>query len=111
MDTSGDESPKFVVDWRGREGRSDLCGIIVDELLVVLSGKRKAPAVVPPRLVRVEIWAFARRSPFVPWAGFDLLSLPPIGGRRATWLPPIVDQLGLKKQHWRFAGRKRPIDS
>jgi hypothetical protein len=63
--------------------------------------------------VRAEIWAFARRTPFVPWTGFDLLSIPPIAIRRGEWLPRIVDaldRLGLKKQHWRPAGRKRPID-
>ena len=63
--------------------------------------------------VRAEIWAYARRTPFVPWAGFDLLSVPPIAIRRAEWLPHIVDRLdrlGLKKQHWRPGGRKRPIE-
>ena len=63
--------------------------------------------------VRAEIWAYARRTPFVPWTGFDLLSTPPIAVRRATWLPHIVDRLdrlGLKQQHWRPAGRKRPIE-
>lgn len=63
--------------------------------------------------VRAEIWAFSRRGPFVPWAGFDLLSCPPIAIRRATWLPRIVDRLerlGIKQQHWRSVGRKRPLD-
>ena len=63
--------------------------------------------------VRAEIWAYSRRTPFVPWAGFDLLSIPPIAIRRAEWLPHIVDRLdrlGLKKQHWRPVGRKRPIE-
>jgi len=63
--------------------------------------------------VRAEIWGFVRRGPFVPWTGFDLLSLKPIAVRRTGWMPRIVDRLdrwGLKKQHWRPAGRKRPID-
>jgi len=65
-------------------------------------------------VVRVEIWAFSRRTPFVPWSGFDLLSLGPIAHRRAVWLARIVDRLdrlGLMKQHWRHAGRRRPIDA
>ena len=65
------------------------------------------------RPMRAEIWAYARRTPFVPWAGFDLLSCLPIAIRRAEWLPHIVDRLdrlGLKKQHWHSAGRKRAID-
>jgi hypothetical protein len=63
--------------------------------------------------VRAEIWAFARRSPFVPWTGFDLLSLRPIAIRRASWLHAIVDRLdrlGILRQHWLSAGRRRPID-
>jgi hypothetical protein len=63
--------------------------------------------------VRVEIWAYSRRPPFVPWTGFDLLSWGPIATHRASWLPHIVDRLerlGMAKQHWRPAGRRRPID-
>ena len=64
--------------------------------------------------VRVEIWAFSRRTPFLPWTGLDLLSWKPLAIRRADWLARIVDRLdrlGLKKQHWLPAGRRRPIDS
>jgi hypothetical protein len=61
--------------------------------------------------VRVEIWAYSRRTPFVPWTGLDLLSVQPLAIRRAQWLTGIVDRLdrlGLMKQHWRPAGRRRP---
>ena len=63
--------------------------------------------------VRAEIWAYSRRTPFVPWTGFDPLSWGPIAIRRASWLPHIVDRLdrlGLVKQHWRPAGRRQPVD-
>jgi hypothetical protein len=63
--------------------------------------------------VRVEIWAFVRRTPFIPWTGFDLLSWAPIAIRRTSWMLNIVDfldRLGIKKQHWRSVGRRRPID-
>ncbi len=63
--------------------------------------------------VRVEIWAYARRSPFVPWTGFDPLSWRPIAIRRAEWLVSIIDWLakrGLRVQHWRPVGKRRPID-
>ena len=63
--------------------------------------------------MRAEIWAFARRTPFVPWTGFDLLSWKPIAVRRAAWLNRINDRLdraGVKKQHWQPAGQRRPID-
>jgi hypothetical protein len=64
-------------------------------------------------VVRVEIWAYSRRTPFLPWAGLDPLSLEPIASRRADWLSAIVDRLdrlGIMKQHWRPAGRRNPID-
>jgi hypothetical protein len=63
--------------------------------------------------VRAEVWAFVRRTPFLPWTGFDPLSWKPIAIRRANWLAGIVDRLerlGLKKQHWVPAGRRRPSD-
>lgn len=58
--------------------------------------------------MRVEIWAFCRRSPFLPWTGLDLLSWNPVALRRGEWLQHIVDWLdrrGWMKQHWKPAGR------
>lgn len=58
--------------------------------------------------LRIEIWAYSRRSPFLPWTGLDLLSWKPIAVRRADWLQKIVDWMdrrGLAKQHWQSAGR------
>lgn len=63
--------------------------------------------------LRVEIWAYCRRTPFLPWTGADPLSWRPIAWRRAQWLGTVVDRLdrlGLVKQHWHLAGRRRPID-
>lgn len=60
--------------------------------------------------MRIELWAYCRRSPFLPWTGFDLMSLQPIAIRRAQWMGSIVDWLdvrGWKKQHWRRAGAWR----
>jgi hypothetical protein len=60
--------------------------------------------------LRVEIWAYSRRSPFLPWTGFDLLSWRPIAIRRAEWLGSIKDWLdrrGWAKQHWRPSGSWR----
>lgn len=59
--------------------------------------------------VRVEIWAYCRRNPFLPWTGFDLFSWRPIAQRRAQWLGSLLDWLdrrGWKKQHWRRVGPK-----
>ena len=58
--------------------------------------------------MRMELWAFSRRSPFLPWTGLDLLSWHPIAIRRAQWLQSIVDWLdrrGWATQHWQPAGR------
>ncbi|QNM82769.1 phytanoyl-CoA dioxygenase family protein [Sphingomonas sabuli] len=67
----------------------------------------------PQPSVRVEIWAFARRSPFLPWTGLDLFSKGPFRRRRAPLLMGLLDRLdrlGLARQHWRESGDKRPLD-
>jgi len=64
--------------------------------------------------IRVELWAYARRSPFVPWTGFDLFSWRPIAIRRADWLSLIIDwaaRRGWIIQHWKLVGKRRPIDA
>lgn len=62
--------------------------------------------------LRIELWAYSRRSPFLPWTGLDLLSWRPLAIRRAEWLAGIVDwldQRGWKKQQWRRAGAWRTV--
>jgi len=60
---------------------------------------------------RVEIWSYARRNPFLPWLGGDLLSLPGLAERRVGWLwafrDRFEDRLG---QPWRPVGKRRPLD-
>jgi len=63
--------------------------------------------------VRAEIWAYARRTPFLPWTGLDILSWTPLAVRRANMLYRMLDtldRLGIRKQHWRPGGRKHPLD-
>lgn len=63
--------------------------------------------------VRAELWAYRRRSPFLPWTGMDLLSLPGLALRRAQWAYGLVDWLdrrGLKQQHWSRAGLTKALD-
>jgi hypothetical protein len=63
--------------------------------------------------VRAEIWAYCRRSPFLPWTGLDPFSWGPLAMRRAGWLFAILDRLdrlGLRPQHWRPAGRRNPLE-
>lgn len=63
--------------------------------------------------LRVELWAYSRRTPFLPWAGLHLMSWRPLAIRRAGWLASLVDRLdrlGLMKQHWLRVGAKAPRD-
>lgn len=58
--------------------------------------------------VRVEIWAYARRNPFLPWVGLDPWSLPGLRGRQAPLFWGALDgleKLGLGRSPWRKAGR------
>jgi hypothetical protein len=60
--------------------------------------------------MRIELWAYCRRSPFLPWTGLDLLSWRPIAIRRAEWLGAIMDWLdrrGWMIQQWRRSGAWR----
>ena len=62
---------------------------------------------------RVEIWAYGRRNPFLPWTGLDALSLPGIAERRipAIWRWfDLRERLGLRGNPWRRAGMLKPLD-
>ncbi|MBD2841047.1 phytanoyl-CoA dioxygenase family protein [Erythrobacter rubeus] len=60
---------------------------------------------------RVEIWSYARRNPFQPWVGGDVLSLRGIAERRIGWLwafrDRFKDQIG---QPWQPVGKRRPAE-
>ena len=63
--------------------------------------------------VRVEIWTYGRRNPFLPWTGLDLGSVPGIAERRIPWMWEARDFLakrGLGAQPWQDVGRLRPQD-
>lgn len=56
---------------------------------------------------RVEIWAYARRNPFLPFVGLDPWTLSPLKGRQAPIFWSLLDRLekfGLGKSPWRAAG-------
>lgn len=62
--------------------------------------------------VRVEIWAYGRRNPFLPWTGLDPLSLPGIAERRVPMMWKARDRLKrLMGQPWRDVGDKTPTES
>jgi hypothetical protein len=59
--------------------------------------------------IRIEIWAYGRRNPFLPWTGFDPLSLSGIAERRVPWLWAARDRLATQiGQPWRDVGVKTP---
>jgi hypothetical protein len=63
--------------------------------------------------VRVELWAYCRRNPFIPWVIASPLSCGPVGRRQAQWLNSLLDfldRVSLRKQHWRAVGRRCPVD-
>jgi hypothetical protein len=60
---------------------------------------------------RVEIWAYGRRNPFLPWTGFDLGGLPGLAPRRVPLYWAFRDRF--RKwvgQPWADVGLKRPAD-
>jgi hypothetical protein len=60
---------------------------------------------------RVEIWAYGRRNPYLPWVGFDPLSVRGITERRIGWRWQLRDRY--KKwvgQPWRSVGRKTAFE-
>ena len=62
---------------------------------------------------RVEIWAYGRRNPFLPWTGLDPLSLPGIAEARVPLLWKMLDKgqaLGIMRNSWVDKGLKRPLD-
>ncbi|TZG24179.1 phytanoyl-CoA dioxygenase family protein [Sphingomonas montanisoli] len=63
------------------------------------------------RSTRIELWAYSRRNPFLPFSGLDPWSLPGIAERRIPllWLTHDIYK-PLIGQAWAKAGRKRPGD-
>jgi hypothetical protein len=60
---------------------------------------------------RVEIWSYGRRNPFLPWSGFDPLSLPGIADRRAPVAWAVRDRFrDIFGQPWLDVGLKTPAD-
>ena len=63
------------------------------------------------RSTRIELWAYNRRNPFLPFTGLDIGSIPGIAERRIPlrWLTHDIWK-PLIGQPWAKAGRKRPGD-
>lgn len=69
----------------------------------------RGPSVRPS--ARVEIWAYGRRNPYLPWTGLDPLSLPGIAERRISYLWRFRDRWKrFVGQPWRDVGDKSPTE-
>lgn len=56
---------------------------------------------------RIEIWAYSRRNPFIPWTGLDPFSFPGVAERRIPALWAMRDRWpGLLGQPWKPVGLK-----
>jgi hypothetical protein len=55
------------------------------------------------RSLRVEIWAYGRRSPFVPWAAFDAWTGAALARRSLIgWrFGDLLERTGIKRHRWR----------
>ena len=62
---------------------------------------------------RVEIWAFGRRNPFLPWTGLDPWSVDALGLRKPLlyWKSvDLLEGLGLARQRWHARGAISAFD-
>lgn len=61
---------------------------------------------------RVEIWAYGRRNPFLPWLGLDPWNLPGANERRVSAYWRLRDRYArLIGQPWRNVGNKSAFDA
>jgi hypothetical protein len=62
---------------------------------------------------RLEIWAYGRRNPFLPWLGFDIAGMPMIKGHAVPLYWAAVDlaeRLHLGANPWRKTGVTSPVE-
>ncbi len=63
--------------------------------------------------MRVEIWSYSRRNPFVPWTRFDLTSLPLLKGNAAAigwWFLSLINRLRPETAQFRSVAGVAPGD-
>lgn len=61
--------------------------------------------------VRVEIWAYGRRNPFLPWLGLDAAAMPFIKGHAVPFYwsaMDLVERMRLGSNPWRSVGMMTP---
>lgn len=71
----------------------------------------RGPSVRPS--TRIELWAYGRRSPFLPWIGFNVFALPVVKQHLIPWYWTGLDYLEQKyhrKNPWRKVGKLKATD-
>ena len=71
----------------------------------------RGPSVRPS--TRIELWAYGRRSPFLPWVGLNVLSTPFVKQHLIPWYWTGLDYLEQKYQRknpWRKVGKLKATD-
>ncbi len=69
----------------------------------------RSPSMKPSR--RVEIWAYSRRNPYLPWTGLDISGIPYVARRKVDAYWRFRDRLKAQiGQPWRYAGEKSAFD-
>ncbi len=71
----------------------------------------RGPSVRPS--MRIELWAYGRRSPFLPWVGLNVLSIPFVKQHLIPWYWKALDVLEQKYQRknpWRKVGKLKATD-
>lgn len=77
--------------------------VVVDTCGFHARGMSSRPA------MRIELWAYSRRNPFLPWLGWDPLSIRGIAERRIPLLWALRDRFGRwTGQPWEYKGRTTP---
>jgi Phytanoyl-CoA dioxygenase (PhyH) len=75
--------------------------VVADTMGFHARGPSKSPS------MRVEIWAYGRRNPFLPWLGWDPAAMPLVRGRavRLSWVvADAAERFGLGRNTWRIEG-------
>ena len=82
--------------------------VVADTFGFHARGKSSRPS------TRIEVWAFARRNPFLPWVGCDPLALPFLQDKVIPlywWLLDELEKREWRKNPWRAVGQLRAGDS
>lgn len=81
--------------------------VVADTFGFHARGKSSRPS------TRIEVWAFARRNPFLPWIGADPLALPFLQDKVIPlywWALDELEKRGWRKNPWRAVGSLRAGD-